>query len=180
MLLTLLALALSTAGLANQIRYNTGVPANQANVTMTPFAAAFAVSVICPTCSPVAGQISPVEISLMTSTLASGCSSFCTFSDGTATVDSLGGVQLFTDTVSNGTIIAGSIIMADLDPNPGFNAAGGSVHFGITFDSTRQVLVGNGSMILDGVIPEPGTLSLLGTGLICLGGMATRKLKLGA
>jgi hypothetical protein len=189
MLLTLLTVALPTAALAqHQVRYNTGVqapPNTLANVTFTAgFGSPFSVDVICPTCSPVVGpdQVSPVEISLTGASLTCTDSSFCTFTNGTATVKGLGGGVIFRDTVSmdiGGNITIGSdsaVIMADLTPNPLFNAGGGTENFGFTFtDDTATG--GTGSLIADNVVPEPGTLWQLATGLIGLGGIAIRKLK---
>lgn len=188
MLLTLLGLALPMAVLASsidpQLKFNTGVPADQATVEFTAsFSPSFSVDVVCPSCAPVSGQISPVEMELMTSSLDCSASPFCTFSDGTVTVKSLTDVKLFTDSVAmdTGTMLIGSgtaVIMAELAADATRNITGGNVNFGLSFTADGVPTAGNGSMIVDTAIPEPGTLGLLGTGLIGLGGMAIRKLRL--
>jgi hypothetical protein len=185
MLLTLLALALSTAALAQQVRYNTGVPANSGVAEPTGnfiTGDVFSVDVTCPSCTSVPlGQIGPVEIGLTGATLDCPSDSFCSFTDGTATVTGRSGNEIFMDTVNpdiGGSIVIGLqsvAITADLTPNA-FATAGGTETFGFS----RTGFGANGVVILDTVIPEPGTFVMLGTGLIGLAGMARRKLRLGA
>lgn len=185
MLLTFLALALSTAALATQVSFNTGFPANQANVTFTAgFPSAFTVDVNCPSCTVVTPpQIGPQDISLTTSDLT--CPSLapttCMFTAGSVTVKGNG--FFFTDTFdpnTPGTITLGSdtaVISAELAVT-NIATGGGSANIGFTFTGD-DATAGNGSVIADGFVPEPGTLWLLGTGLISLGGTAIRKLRLG-
>jgi hypothetical protein len=95
------------------------------------------------------------------------------------------GVVVFTDSLSNGSIVktdSGASISATLAPNKEA-PAGGFVRMTVSYSfpvPTGSPLVGGtGIAASAAVIPEPGTLGLLGTGLIGLAGVMKRKLKLG-
>ena len=199
MLLALLALALPMAVSAAQIqiRYNTGTQGTPggtpptATGTFTPdFPADFTATVSCPTCTPLVGAVGG-NTTITFSTMNLDCSGapFCTFGTGDVTVMK-GSSTLFMSGVSgSGATIfllptqfimtGGQLIAPFSDPF----AVGGSLGMGLQFDSPSTGVLnssgGNAAVIVNRVVPEPGTFVMLGTGLIGLAGMAMRKLKLG-
>ena len=190
MLLTLLTLALPTVALSDQIIYTTGSNSDASITTFTPgFPTNFTVTVDCLTapCNgvPKVGplDVSPVTMTLITTNLDCSGAPFCTFSSGTLNVlDSAG--PLFTDSLSNGDMIQTSdqtIIDAQLVPRGNAVLLGSymRLNFGFTDATSGDGINGAGQVIVETVIPEPGTLSLLGTGLIGLAEMLRRKLKRG-
>ena len=190
MLLTLLTLALPMVAFSDQIRYTTGTNSDASITTFTPdFPTNFTVTVDCLTApcnaQPKVGplDVSPVTMTLATTNLDCSGAPFCTFSSGTINVlDSTG--PLFTDSLSNGSMIQTSdqaINDAQLVPLGNAVLLGSDVklNFGFTAATSGNGINGAGQVIVDTVIPEPGTLSLLGTVLIGFGGIAIRKLKLG-
>jgi len=181
-MLTLLALALPTAALANSINFNTGTfISGTATRTMSGGLTrpSFDVSVV--------GSLDSMAIA--TSVLGPGCNvsttGACTFGSGTLTVTSPGGVVLFTDSLIDGTITkfpTGAVIAADFLPNSMTSTSGLVtlvVFFGNTQPISNMLTGGSGVAASIAIIPEPSTLLSFGTGLIGLAGIMRRKHKLG-
>jgi hypothetical protein len=108
---------------------------------------------------------------------------FCDFNSGTVTVESLTDAFLFRDSLLPGFFIqtsGGGFLMPasqELAPIPPF-VSSASLGFSITLDN-GQLLAANGAIVGSGTvppIPEPGTLGLLGTGMVGLAGLIRRKL----
>jgi hypothetical protein len=105
----------------------------------------------------------------------------CTFDTGKITVRNTRGATIFADDLDNGTISKKgntALIIADLLPDSMF-PTGGIEQMSIRYTPgppfTTELMSGRSSA---SEVPEPGTLGMLGTGLIGLAGLARRKLKL--
>jgi hypothetical protein len=183
MALTLIALALPTAALANSVDFTTGMFVS-GTVTRTVSGGftlpSFTVTVV--------GTLDTMIVS--TSALNPGCNTAgigtCTFGSGTITVKNPGGGVTFTDSLANGMIIKtprGGVISATFLPNAMTTTAGFvqlTISFGHTHPISNNLFGGTGVAVSssNGVIPEPSTLLSLGTGLIGLAEMTRRKRKL--
>ena len=182
MLLTLLAVALPTAGLANSIDFLTGtfVDGSISRTRSGGFGSIGSSFMI-----EVSGSVA--TISLTGATLTRGCNvagnGSCLLVGGTVEVSNPAGTTLFMDSVLAGRITktaTSAIIVAELSPNQGgLGPSGGDVRFDIRFPEGDVTALsgGNGGLA---EVPEPGTLALFGIGVIGLAGMVRRKLKLRA
>jgi hypothetical protein len=122
-------------------------------------------------------------------TLAAGCSTaaagICDVTGGTLEVFGRTGLQ-FMSSLVNGQLTKGAtstgatglegtaVLTADLVTQPK-GCMRCELTVGLTWHNST-LIAGNGRVT--GVIPEPGTLGLFATGLMSLGGLARRKLKL--
>jgi PEP-CTERM motif len=171
-LLALLALALPTASLAGTIDYAGfgSSTSGTASVTGTPTVGG-SFTITLGMLSVNGGAFtSGVGTSVITMpTLGTSCGAGCfNITGGSVTVWS-GGVSLFSSTFTSGTVtVSGGIINVS-----GFLVGGSSVATVINTGANGGIL-GSSDTI---VTPEPGTLGLLGTGLVGLAGLVRRKLR---
>jgi len=129
-----------------------------------------------------------VGIAITAGPLSSGCqgtTGTCTFTGGIVTVryPNLGTIE-FQDGLVGGTITkAGDDVVIDASLLPSHGGAPPGGGFGIFVIDLTPGCTGTcrlaGGKIYVQTIPEPGTLGLLGTGVVGLAGMMRRKLKLG-
>lgn len=167
-LLALLALALPTAALANSVDYAGFAIATPASL-MGSVSSGGNLDLTFHQLSINGGAATAgtVDIALTFSTTSCGSGCF-DISGGTVTVTNASNTVLFKGTFSSGTAAqtGGSLIISGL--TTGGNTVAGVVNvsgFG-WFGSSDTV-----------VTPEPGTLGLLGTGLVGLAGLVRRKLR---
>jgi PEP-CTERM motif len=181
LLLALLALALPMTAMASSIDYTgimpgtlTGSFATSLNVNMT----LGCINGVCNSPStPISGALSISTGSLSKITCPIGFSGSCySFSGGSLSVS---GSAVFSDTFTggfvnkNGTTLS---IVASLTPNSVVQSGSGTVS--LQFTTTRtgfNVLAGSADVSYT-TVPEPGTLGMLGTGLVGLAGLVRRKL----
>lgn len=183
LLLTLAALVLPVAALANSNTFfNTGSFSSglitNVNASQGLNAGSMAVNLLG----------SKERFRLTNMTLSSGCATaaagICTFTGGTLDVFS-GSTMIFTSSLENGQVIKGAtsdgegtaVLTADLVTQP-LHCVRCELSMGLTWKGTAPLIAGNGSVTGVSVVPEPGTLGLVATGLMSLAGLARRKLKL--
>ena len=170
-LLALLALALPTASLAGTIDYagfgmsSTGT----ASITGTPtVGGSFTITLGMLSVNGGNFTSGPGTSVVTAPTLGTSCGAGCfNITGGTVSVWS-SGVNLFHSTFTSGTVtVQGGIMNVQ-----GFLVGGSSV--ATVINMGKGGIVGSSDTI---VTPEPGTLGLLGTGLVGLAGLVRRKLR---
>jgi|SRR5215469_12415716 len=177
--LTLLAMGLPTASLANVIVapscpvgaivcYDTGT--FQSGTLSGSFTTAVDVSVT--------GNLANITTDTGTLTLTPVCpvGSICyVFSGGSVSVMS-GGSTVFTDSLTGGLVVTtGNSVVITASLAPEGIIAYGNTSTSVVYNPTNGMLLG-GAAGLTGFAPEPGTLGLLGTGVLGLAAMIRRKI----
>ena len=168
-LLAWFALALPTVALANTVDYvGQALTTNPATVT-GGVTSGGSLSISFSSLSVNGGAFSagPVVISVTLSTISCGTGCF-NIASGTVNIKDASNVTLFSGTFSSGTatVVGSSITIQGI--TTGGNTVAGILNMG------RTGWVGSSDTI---VTPEPGTLGLLGTGLVGLAGIVRRKLR---
>ena len=169
-LLAVLALALPTAALANTVDYqNYGTfAAGTASVagsatagnTLTLNSALVGIN---------ATQGSLGQVSVSTGTLVSVGGGNFTFTGGSISIWNTSSQSLFHGTFTTGTV---SVVNGFTTIQGFVGGVAGTVQIGINLNGRTGVVSGDTI-----VTPEPGTLGLLGTGLVGLAGVIRRKVR---
>jgi len=176
-LLALLALALPTAALADSFDYanigagNTAVITGSASAGSTygltsQLSGVLDITTNATLCGNNSGTACNGWVSVTTGTLSACASGLC-FTGGTITITN-NGSTLFQGTFSNGTV---SVVNGVTFVNGSLGSVGGTTQISMTINHVGAI---SGDTI---VTPEPGTLGLLGTGLVGLAGIVRRKLR---
>jgi PEP-CTERM motif len=180
-LMVALALALPTAALADSIldySNSTGsISASDSSLSIT--------STIT-TVSVVGGAILQTGDNLGTLSITAGAMTSGSaaaggvFGPGTLTITATGGATLFSGTFSSATWTKGSTTAGmvrytlNIDLNGNRGGSYQTAYF-TTGDFTGRGLIASGDTSV--VVPEPGTMGLLGTGLVGIAGLVRRKMK---
>lgn len=176
-LLALLALALPTAALADTIDYGNLGSVGAGTAMISGSATAGSTYSLTSQLVIVRNETTNVNttgalgwVNVTTGTL-SACPAGLCFTGGTLTITSAGGATLFQGTLSDGFVAINPSNSAFTSVTAFLGTAGGSAQMVFNLGQTGVV---SGDTI---VTPEPGTLGLLGTGLVGLAGLVRRKLR---
>lgn len=165
-LLALLALALPTVALANTLNVVDGGSIALGTATLTGTASAGGSMTLTAPLMSINSVATPGTLTLVTGTLtATGSSNVFDFTGGTLTLQS-GSSTLFTGAFSSGTV---TVTGGSTFTITGTLANG----LGFTTQVDKHGDVSGTALIT----PEPGTLGLLGTGLVGLAGIVRRKMR---
>ena len=168
-LLAVLALALPVASFASTIDYagfgNSAV--GTASMSGTPSVGG-SITVTLGTLSINGGAFTSGTISIAP-TLGTSCGTGCfNITGGTVSIWNSSSVSLFHGTFTSGTVTVGGGILNIQGFLPGGSTVATVINLG------RSGIIGSSDTV---VTPEPGTLGLLGTGLVGLAGIVRRKLR---
>jgi PEP-CTERM motif len=167
-LLALLALALPTAALASSIDYAGFATTTPATVTGSVSSGAIDLTFHQLGINGGAATAGTVDISVTGTSCGTGC---LTITGGTVTIMNASNTTLFKGTFSSGTVMATSGPLTTL-------SISGLTTGGVTIAGVVKVSgfgwFGSSNTV---VTPEPGTLGLLGTGLIGLAGIVRKKVR---
>ena len=167
-LLALLALALPIAASATTVDYAGFGDSSQGTASFTgSLAVNGSVNLTLGTVS-INGAAFQTGMDVIAPTLGSSCGTGCfNITGGTVSI-MVGSTTLFSGTFTSGTVtVSGNIVNIQ-----GFTNAGSTVATVINLG--RSGIIGSSDTV---VTPEPGTLGLLGTGLVGLAGIVRRKLR---
>lgn len=167
-LLALLAIALPTAAMAGTVDYAAFGSSSLGTASMTgTVTSGGSIDITLGTLSINGGAFSAGTVSIAP-TLGASCGTGCfTITGGTVNISN--GTTLFAGTFTGGQVtVSGGIVNVS-----GFLNGGSTVATVINLGANGGIL-GSSDTI---VTPEPGTLGLLGTGLVGLAGIVRRKLR---
>jgi hypothetical protein len=180
-LMVALALALPTAALANSI-----LDYSNSTGTISASDSSLSITSTITTISVLGGGVLQTGNNLGTLSITAGAMTSGSaaaggvFGPGALTITATGGAVLFSGTFSSATWTKGPTVggMVEYTLNIVLNGDhGGSFQtaFFTTGDFTGRGVIASGDTFV--VVPEPGTMGLLGTGLVGIAGLVRRKLK---